>query len=94
MGRWGKSLTDLPTRVGQHKNKVPEGFTLLHDTRGQPPWDRGHLALVEGGTPSIPDATATPEKAYSTEGSRTKGIYQKIPRTYIWFMLNNINANV
>ena len=33
------------------------------------PKDRGHLALVEGGTPSIPDASATP--------SRTHRQYQK-----------------
>ena len=39
--------------------------TLLHDTSLPPSKDRGHLALVEGGTPSVPDAAATPEKAYA-----------------------------
>ena len=30
--------------------------------------DRGHLALVEGGTPSIPDAAGTAERADAKEG--------------------------
>ena len=36
---------------------------LRYDTNPQPSKDRGHLALVEGGTPSIPDVAATLEKA-------------------------------
>ena len=45
--------------------------TLLHDTSPPSSQDRGHLALVEGGTPSIPGATATPEKADAKQVSRT-----------------------
>ena len=36
---------------------------LLHNTSLQLSQDRGHLALVEGGTPSIPDVAETAEKA-------------------------------
>ena len=40
-------------------------YVLLHDTSPQPAKDRGHLALVEDGTPASPDSSETAEKAYS-----------------------------
>ena len=41
----------------------------LDELRGE---DRGHLALVEGGTSSIPDVAATAEKADLKQGSCTE----------------------